>query len=168
MEEHKQYHKRLHLAHRDLLDCRKYAILLLKKPKGNLGTDERIVFEALLTSFVISYGRVFVKSHIDNKIASKKYDNFIKTEYEKMSQREQNEHNFLLDERNKIFAHSDLKLHGLSLHTIQGSIGYFGNAVFYGYEKEKLDNIVKIVNYFISKILEQKKKIEGLCPEAFN
>ncbi len=161
MEEHKQYHKRLYLAYRDLFDCKKYAEVLLKKSKGNLGTDERVIFEALLTSFVISYGRAFVKSYIGNNNASKKYNAFIKTEYEKLTEKEQKEHRFLLNNRDKIFAHSDLKLHDLTLHTIQGSVGYFGNAVFYGYEKEKIDNIVKIVDYFITKILEQKKKIEN-------
>ncbi len=64
MEAYKQYHKRLHLAYINLLDCKKYGELLLKKSKGNLGTDERVIFEALLTSFVISYGRAFVKSYI--------------------------------------------------------------------------------------------------------
>ncbi len=85
-----------------------------------------------------------------------------------MSQEEQKEHNFLLNERNKIFAHSDLKPHELTLHTIQGSIGYFGNNVLYGYADDKIDISIKAINYFLSKILDKQKQIERLCPEAFN
>ncbi len=167
MEIYKKYHERLELAYQDLLHCKNYAEVLLQTPKGMLGEKERVIFSALLTALVVSYGRVFKKSYIYNKDASVKYNVFIKKEREKLSQKEKRDHEFLLSERDGIFAHSDSKSHDLTLHTILGSVGYFGNDVFRGYEASQIKSIIKIVNYFISKISEEKNKIENKYSKTF-
>ena len=79
MERYRQYHKRLHLAHKDLLDSKKYAQLLRNKEKGTFDSEERIIFEALLTSFIVSYGRALTRSNTEKK----EYDAITSTRFKK-------------------------------------------------------------------------------------
>ena len=172
MEEHKQYHKRLHLAYNDLLDAKKYAQLLLKKSKGSFGSEERTIFESLLTSFVVSYGRALTRSNTEKKkydaIIATRFKKFIKVTSKQLPLEEQKQHEFLLSERDKIFSHSDASSHELRRHKILDDIGYSGNNVLYGYKDDRIYISIKTINYFLSKISNKKKQIERLCPEAFN
>ncbi len=172
MEEHKQYHKRLHLAYSDLLDSKSYAELLLKKSKEKFGSDERTIFKAILTSFVISYGRALTRSNTEEKkydaIVSMKFKKFIKVTSMHLLPEEQKQYEFLLSERDKIFSHSDAKSHDLRQCRMMDNVGYFGNNVLYGYADDKIDISIKTINYFLSKISDKQKQIERLCPEAFD
>ena len=172
MEEYQQYHKRLHLAYSDLIDSKKYAQLLLKKPKGDFGSEERIIFEALLTSYVISYGRALTRSNTEKKeydtIISKRFKKFIKTSATRLLPEEQKQYEFLLSERDKIFSHSDASSHDLRQHKILDNVGYLGNNIFYGYEDDRTYISINTINYFLLKVSNKKRQIERLCPEAFN
>ncbi len=140
MEEHKQYHKRLHLAYSDLLDSKSYAELLLKKSKEKFGFDERTIFKAILTSFVVSYGRALTRSNTEEKkydaIVSMKFKKFIKATSMHLLPEEQKQYELLLSERNKIFSHSDARSHDLRQCKMMDTVtvGYLGNNVLYGYE----------------------------------
>lgn len=172
MEEHKQYHKRLHLAYSDLLDSKSYAELLLKKSKENFGSDERTIFKAILTSFVVSYGRALTRSNTEEKkydaIVSAKFKKFIKVTSMHLLPEEKKQYEFLLNERDKIFSHSDARSHDLRQCKILDTVGYFGNNILYGYPDDKIDISIKTINYFLSKISNKQKQIERLCTEAFD
>ncbi len=174
MEEHKQYHKRLHLAYSDLLDSKSYAELLLKKSKEKFGFDERTIFKAILTSFVVSYGRALTRSNTEEKkydaIVSMKFKKFIKATSMHLLPEEQKQYELLLSERNKIFSHSDARSHDLRQCKMMDTVtvGYLGNNVLYGYTDNKIDISIKTINYFLSKISDKQKQIERLCPEAFD
>lgn len=170
MDKHKHYHMRLHLAFQDLLDCKDYAKVLLVKPKGDLGTEERIIFKALHTSLVVSYGRAFTRSDAEkyNKETLKKFKVFIEKIYNKLSQKEQEEHDFLIAERNKIFAHSNASSFNFRTHKLIDKISYIGNDVFYGYPDAKIKNLLKITDYFISELSKEKSKIETKYLQVFD
>ena len=152
MKETKEFNKRIELAHQDLSHCKEYAELLLKTKKGKLGTEERVIFKALLTAFVISYGRVFTKSYTEDKelgkVISQKFKSLIVKCQKKLSPEQVRNHEILLEARNGIFAHSDANKHNLNEHIILGAKGYFGNDVFYGYSNFFIANTINNIDLY--------------------
>ena len=171
MNVHRHYHKRLALAFDDVFECKNYAEHYLKNHKGKLGSKERIIHDALLTALVVSYGRIFSKSYADNNQynsdTSKKFKAFVQKKLSKLLAKEEKLHQYLMKQRDTIFAHSDAKAYDLVPYKIFDSIGYIGNNTFYGYTNDIVETIMHILNYFNEEILNEQESLITQYPHAF-
>ena len=173
MKEHSAYYTRLSLAFGDLSECGNYGKLLIKNSPEGLGSEKRTIYDALLISFFISYGRALKPSNAAKKnltpIIKKRFKNFIDHKKNQLSAEQQKLHNFAITHRDKIFAHADVDALGLSMFkSFDGSYVHVGDNITMQYSNEIIEQVLEVCDYFISEILKEKILIEEKYSETFN
>jgi len=170
MKEHLSYHTRLTLAFNDLVECENYGKLLIKNSSGKLGSETKILYDALLTSFFVSYGRAFKRINIpSDNLTNRKFKDFINKKKNKLSIEKQNLHNDVITQRDKIFAHSDIDALGLAApYKLFDSYWYISYNKSKPYPNKTIVILLEICDYFSSEILKEKTFIEEKHSEVFD
>jgi hypothetical protein len=149
------------MAFDDLLRAQKYSKKMLEIEQGKPFSDERIIFEALSISLVISYGRVFTTSNtINNEFKneiSQKFGNFRNKIIKKLKPDLKSQHYRLLTERDSSIAHSDAKSRNYKYYN--NTPMPFGRNPFYPKDKLEIENILKIIEILIDEIGEEQAKV---------
>lgn len=162
----KQKHIRLKLAFSDLIHCNEYADLLNIDERGQLGSKERTIYTALLTSFVVAYGRAVSRSYTqtqqhDGEVCGY-FKELIANEIDLLTEKERQLHKILIEQRDVVFAHSDAKPKSLMAFEspFGGSVDYIGIDNTVGYEADDLRIIRSVVNKILRAIDAEVVHIE--------
>ncbi len=142
------------LAFEDIGRSQKYAKRLLVQPSGTLGSEDRLINEALCQATVVSYGRTFNKSFPENP----SHAQFVRSEYEKVVQQftdnlndgELSLHARILAKRDQVFAHSDASSRGWRF--TQTTEIAFGRNPFYPMEIEEVEGLLALTHKAVDQI----------------
>ncbi|MBP7783486.1 MAG: hypothetical protein KA040_00150 [Aliarcobacter sp.] len=163
------YYDRITMAFDDLLKCKRYSELMLKLPIGKSFSNERIIYEALFMSLVISYGRVFTTSNTVEKnykdIISNKFGSFRDKMIKKQELRFEKLHKRILELRDTTIAHSD----GISRnykHYNNLALA-FGRNPFYPFEHEEIKDVLLLINNLINLIGDEQSKVGNFTFKNF-